>query len=56
MQQLPAELVGGEWRRTGDPSESALLVAAARLGEDVSGAQAERESGGVLVCSTSILA
>jgi calcium-translocating P-type ATPase len=31
------------WVRKGDPSESALLVAAATLGEDVAGAQAERE-------------
>ncbi len=32
------------WRRGGDPSESALLVAAGRLGEDVESAQAERQS------------
>jgi calcium-translocating P-type ATPase len=38
-----AELVDGDWERTGDPSESALLLAAAQLGEDVSAAQAERE-------------
>jgi calcium-translocating P-type ATPase len=31
------------WERSGDPSESALLAAAATLGEDVQGAQAERE-------------
>jgi len=31
------------WRRGGDPSESALLVAVGRLGEDVEAAQAERE-------------
>jgi calcium-translocating P-type ATPase len=31
------------WTRKGDPSESALLVAAAALGEDVTAAQAERE-------------
>ena len=31
------------WERGGDPSESALLVAAAQLGEDVSTAQEERE-------------
>jgi calcium-translocating P-type ATPase len=30
------------WRRGGDPSESALLVAAAELGEDLESAQAER--------------
>jgi calcium-translocating P-type ATPase len=30
------------WERTGDPSESALLAAAARLGEDVERAQYER--------------
>ena len=30
------------WRREGDPGESALLVAAAELGEDVDAAQAER--------------
>ncbi len=33
----------GGWRRGGDPSESALLVAAWRLGEDVEGLLAERE-------------
>ncbi len=32
------------WRRGGDPSESALLVAAAELGEDVESAQREREA------------
>ena len=31
------------WERSGDPSESALLVAAATLGEDVERAQDERE-------------
>lgn len=31
------------WDRSGDPSESALLVAAAQLGEDVVGEQSERE-------------
>ena len=31
------------WERAGDPSESALLVAAAQLGEDVDAAQDERE-------------
>ena len=31
------------FERTGDPSESALLVAAARLGEDVERAQKERQ-------------
>ena len=31
------------WGRTGDPSESALLAAAARLGEDVERAQEERQ-------------
>ena len=34
---------GGGFRRSGDPSESALLAFAAALGEDVAGAQAERE-------------
>jgi calcium-translocating P-type ATPase len=33
----------GGWRRSGDPSESALLLAAAALGEDVEGLLAERE-------------
>jgi calcium-translocating P-type ATPase len=33
----------GGWERSGDPSESALLAAAATLGEDVEAAQAERE-------------
>ncbi len=33
----------GGWRRSGDPSESALLVAAAQLGEDVEGLLAERD-------------
>jgi calcium-translocating P-type ATPase len=32
------------WRHGGDPSESALLVAVAELGEDVESAQAEREA------------
>ncbi len=32
------------WRRRGDPSESALLVAAGELGEDVESAQASREA------------
>jgi len=32
----------GGWRREGNPSESALLVAVAELGEDVEGAQAGR--------------
>jgi calcium-translocating P-type ATPase len=31
------------WERIGDPSESALLAAAAELGEDIEAAQAERE-------------
>jgi calcium-translocating P-type ATPase len=34
----------GGWRLGGDPSESALLVAAAELGEDVESAQASREA------------
>ena len=34
---------GDGWERSGDPSESALLAAAAVLGEDVQRAQAERE-------------
>ncbi|MGZ8481980.1 MAG: cation-translocating P-type ATPase [Candidatus Limnocylindria bacterium] len=34
----------GRWERTGDPSESALLLAAAALGEDVEVRQAERET------------
>jgi calcium-translocating P-type ATPase len=38
-----AVLTDGHWERRGDPSESALLVAAAQLGEDVGAAQAERE-------------
>jgi calcium-translocating P-type ATPase len=33
----------GGWSRAGDPSESALLVAVAQLGEDVEAAQAERD-------------
>jgi len=33
----------GEWRRAGDPSESALLLAAAQLGDDVKRMLAERE-------------
>jgi calcium-translocating P-type ATPase len=36
-------LDGAGWARTGDPSESALLVAAAKLGEDVPGLLAERD-------------
>jgi calcium-translocating P-type ATPase len=32
------------WERGGDPSESALLLAAAALGEDLDAAQAERET------------
>jgi calcium-translocating P-type ATPase len=32
------------WRRSGDPGESALLVAAAELGEDVEAALADRDS------------
>jgi magnesium-transporting ATPase (P-type) len=39
-----AELVDERWERTGDPSESALLLAAARLGEGVGEAQAERHA------------
>ena len=35
---------GDRWVRGGDPSESALLVAAQQLGVDVSAAQLERES------------
>ena len=35
---------GDGWKRSGDPTESALLVAAAQLGEDVPGRQAERDS------------
>ncbi len=38
-----AELVDGRWQRSGDPSESALLVAAAQLGEDIGEAQGKRE-------------
>jgi calcium-translocating P-type ATPase len=34
---------GGEWKPSGDPTESALLGAADRLGEDVETAQAERD-------------
>ena len=37
------ERVNGDWRRTGDPSESALLVAAAQLGEDVEGLMADKQ-------------
>jgi calcium-translocating P-type ATPase len=37
------ERVGDDWERNGDPSESALLVAAAMLGENVERARAERE-------------
>jgi ATPase, P-type (transporting), HAD superfamily, subfamily IC/ATPase, P-type (transporting), HAD superfamily, subfamily IC len=36
------EIENGQRRLGGDPSESALLVAALELGEDVAGAQAER--------------
>ena len=32
------------WRRAGDPSESALLVAVAELGEDVESAQSDRDA------------
>jgi len=35
---------GDDWRRAGDPTESALLVAAERLGFDVLAAQREREA------------
>ncbi len=35
---------GGGWERAGDPSESALLLAADELGEDVGAAQAERDT------------
>jgi calcium-translocating P-type ATPase len=35
---------GGRWRRTGDPTESALLVAAAQLECDVPSAQRERDA------------
>ncbi|MGE5280958.1 MAG: cation-translocating P-type ATPase [Chloroflexota bacterium] len=35
---------GDGWRRGGDPSESALLVAAGELGEDVESAQEERDA------------
>jgi len=35
---------GDRWRRSGDPTESALLVAAAQLDCDVPGAQREREA------------
>jgi calcium-translocating P-type ATPase len=38
-----ARAEAGGWSRAGDPSESALLVAAAQLGEDVEAAQAERD-------------
>ncbi len=38
-----AALVDGRWERAGDPSESALLLAAAQLGEDVGAAQSQRE-------------
>jgi calcium-translocating P-type ATPase len=37
-----ATLVDGDWAREGDPSESALLIAAAKRGEDVGAAQSER--------------
>ena len=36
----------GGWRRSGDPTESALLVAAARLGEDVALRSEEPDGGG----------
>ncbi len=39
-----AEPADGGWRLAGDPSESALLAAAAALGEDVIAAQAERDA------------
>jgi calcium-translocating P-type ATPase len=39
-----AHTEGPGWERSGDPSESALLVAAASLGEDVEQAQHEREA------------
>ena len=45
---------GGRWRRSGDPTESALLVAAAQLGSDVRGAQRERDAARRSACSTSI--
>jgi calcium-translocating P-type ATPase len=35
---------GGDWRRTGDPSESALLLGARRMGVDVGAAQRERDA------------
>jgi len=38
------ERKGEHWARGGDPSESALLLAAARLGEDVLAAQRERDA------------
>jgi len=38
------ERKGERWMRSGDPSESALLLAAQQLGFDVSGAQNERET------------
>jgi calcium-translocating P-type ATPase len=38
-----ARPASGGWARGGDPGESALLVAAARLGEDIEAAQAERD-------------
>ena len=40
----PLERDGDRWRRSGDPTESALLIAAAQLGCDVPGAQRERET------------
>ncbi len=39
-----AHLEADGWRRAGDPSESALLVAAAEPGEDVESFQADREA------------
>ena len=36
--------VAGRWKRSGDPSESALMLAAAALGEDVERRQSEREA------------
>jgi calcium-translocating P-type ATPase len=37
-----AERTGDGWRRSGDPTESALLVTAATLGEDIDAAQSQR--------------
>jgi calcium-translocating P-type ATPase len=39
-----AHLAADGWERGGDPSESALLLAAAALGEDLDAAQAERDT------------